>query len=85
MNIYYIILAVADDFGTIKDKNTNKINDWKGCRFLSQECTVVNGKTVGKTSCVLKAAPDTGYKIGVPVNIYFDKNGRAAKVEEIKK
>ena len=85
MTDYYIILAVAEDFGTIKDKNTGKVSDWKGCRFLCQECKTYNGKTVEKKSTVLKAAPDTGYKIGVPVNIYFDRNGRASKVEEIKK
>lgn len=85
MNNYYIILAVADDFGTMKDDKTGKDTDWKGTRFLAQECRMKNGKTVSKTSCIIKAASDTGYVVGVPCIIYFDRNGRAAKVEEIKK
>ena len=55
MNIYYIILAVADDFGTIKDKNTGKINDWKGCRFQSLILPVFLSFIVPKSSATARS------------------------------
>lgn len=82
---YYIIFAIVDDFGTMKDEKTGKMTDWKGVRLLCQEMRMSNGKTVGANSCVIKATNGIECKTGVPVVIFFDRNGKAAKVEEIKK
>lgn len=80
MDNYYIIYAVVEDFGTIKDKNTGKINDWRGTRFLVQEFEVRDGKTVGAQSKYMKANKDCGYKIGEKVDLLFDANGKVKKV-----
>lgn len=79
MNNYYVILAVSEDFGTMDDGKP-----WKGVRFCCQEYRVKNGKAISASTCVIKAGNDVGYKIGVKVNIFFDRNGKAAKVDEIK-
>ena len=79
-NSYYIISAIVDDFGKM-DNGT----DWKGTRFLCQECRMKDGKTVSANSCVIKANKDIKAVTGVPVLILFDRNGKAARVDEIKK
>ena len=83
---YYVIFAIVDDYGTMKDDKTGKNVDWKGTRLLCQEMRMSNGKTVGANSCIIKANNDIGkLPTGIPVVIFFDRNGKAAKVEEIKK
>ena len=42
---YYIIFAIVDDYGTMKDEKTGKMTDWKGVRLLCQEMKMSNGKT----------------------------------------
>lgn len=79
MNNYYIIAAIVEDFGKVDDK------DWKGTRFLCQECRMKDGKTVSANSCIIKAGNDVKAVTGVPCVILFDRNGRAVRVDEIKK
>lgn len=79
-NSYYIISAIVEDFGVMDDGK-----EWKGTRFLAQECRMKNGKTVSANSCVIKANKDIKPVTGVPVVILFDRNGKAARVDEIKK
>lgn len=79
MTEYYIILAVAEDFGSMDDGKP-----WKATRFLCQKYRVKDGKTVSGSSCVVKALSDCGYKLNERCDILFDSNGRAKKVEVIK-
>lgn len=79
MNDYFVILAVAEDFGTMDDGKP-----WKGTRFLCQKYRTKNGKTVSGSSCVIKAYTDCGYKLNEKCTIYFDQNGKACRVEVIK-
>ena len=80
MNNYYIICAIVEDFGIMNDGSP-----WRGTRFLCQECRMKDGKTVSSNSCVIKANKDIKAPCGVPVLILFDRNGKAARVDEIKK
>lgn len=79
-NSYYIIAAIVDDYGKMDDGK-----DWRGTRFLCQECRMKDGRTVSANSCIIKVAKDVKAVMGVPCVILFDRNGRAARVDEIKK
>lgn len=79
-NSYYIIAAIVEDYGKMDDGK-----DWKGVRLLCQECRMKDGRTISAQSCIIKANKDVKAVTGVPVIILFDRNGKAARVDEIKK
>lgn len=88
MKIYEIV-AVTEDFGTMKNEKTGKYETWKGRRLVCCEMTKDDKTGVINDSMtkIFKASKELAETVptGTAVDLLYDANGRVKKVEVLKK
>lgn len=89
MSKIYNIVAITEDFGSIKNEKTGKFEVWKGRRLVCLEMNKDDNSGVITESItkVFKASKELDKTVptNAAVDLLYDANGRVKKVEVLKK